>query len=177
MIQYETKRLLLQTKDEFAFEEILQFYQENKSHLEPFEQTRPLDFYTPEYHLKTLSIEKQLTKSHRYLRLWLSLKENPNTIVGTICFSDIFRQSAYLGYKMDHRFTNRGYCYEACQKGILIMKEDYKLLQLKASVLPENSASIHLLDKLGFLCQGLENHTISINKKDVYHLRYEKLLY
>ena len=110
MFQYETNRLLLQTKTEPEVLSILQFYEENKSHLEPFEETRPENFYTPEYQLKMLSMESQLTKSHTYLRLWLSLKEDPNTIIGTICFSDIFRHCAYLGYKIDYLYTGNGYC-------------------------------------------------------------------
>lgn len=176
MIQYETKRLLLQTKNEMDYREILRFYEENKFHLEPFEQTRADDFYTPEYQLKILSMESQLTRSHNYLRLWLSLKEDPKTIIGTICFSDIFRHCAYLGYKIDYRYTGHGYCYEACKKGISIMENEYDVTRIKASVLPDNIPSLHLLERLNFIFQGVEKHPVSINHQTYYLSHYEKLL-
>ena len=176
MFQYETNRLLLQTKTESDFLSILQFYEENKSHLEPFEETRPENFYTPEYQLKMLSMESQLTKSHNYLRLWLSLKEDPNTIIGTICFSDIFRHCAYLGYKIDYRYTGNGYCYEACVKGMEIMKNEYHVNCIKASILPDNLASFHVLKKLGFTFQRMQLHPTSINHHFYYLHDYQKLL-
>lgn len=176
MIQYETKRLLLSTKNEFAFQEILQFYQENKAHLEPFEPTRSDAFYTPEYQLKTLSMETQLTKSHNYLRLWLSLKDDPNTIIGTICFSDIFRNRAYLAYKMDYRYTGNGYCYEACNKGLSIMKDSYDVDCVIASVLPDNTPSLQVLKRLDFLYKGIEKQAVSIQNQEYHLLRYQKSL-
>ena len=176
MLQYETKRLLLKTEFETSWCKILDFYEKNKQYFEPYEPTRCKDFYTPSYQLTVLSVESQLTKSHSYLRLWLYLKEDPKTIIGTICFSDIFRQSSLLGYKMDEAYTKHGYCYEACEKGLSIMKTDYHLNKVVASVLPHNLPSIHLLERLHFTNRGEQKDLIEINHTMEKVLLYEKYL-
>ena len=173
---YETERLILKTETEESWIKILDFYEENKKHLEPFEMTRDHNFYTPTYQLKTLSIETQLTKSYTYLRLWLYRKEHPKQIIGTICFSDIFHVTAYLGYKLDHRFLKQGYCYEACKKGIEIMAFQYGVSTIKALVMPTNIDSIHLLERLQFQCLGEEKTLTEIHYRKEKMLRYELYL-
>ena len=170
---YETKHLILRTEAEQSWHRILDFYEENKEHLEPFELTRDSNFYTPTYQLKILSIETQLTKSNTYLRLWLYRKQNPKQIIGTICFSDIFHGTALLGYKLDYRFLKRGYCYEACKKGIEIVTSYYGVSTIQASVMPSNLSSIHLLERLQFQYLKEEPTFTEINGKPEKMLRYQ----
>lgn len=168
-----TKRLILKTETEMAWHKILEFYEENKKHLEPVEPTRDIHFYTPTYQLQTLSIEHQLMKSKTYLRLWIYLKKNPQNMIGTICFSDIFHETAYLGYKMDYRFLKQGYCYEACKHGMDIIQSQYDVSKIKAYVLPSNLASIHLLEKLQFHRAHRDFKTSSIYGEEQSMLLYE----
>ena len=168
-----TKRLLLKTETEMAWHKILEFYEENKKHLEPVEPTRDTHFYTPAYQLQTLSIEHQLMKSKTYLRLWIYLKKDPKNMIGTICFSNIFHKTAYLGYKMDYRFLKQGYCYEACKHAIDIVQSEYDVSKIKAYVLPSNIASIRLLEKLQFHQNTSHSKSSSICGEEKSMLLYE----
>lgn len=176
MAHYETERLILKTEFEHSWYKILDFYEKNRSHLEPYELTRPSDFYTPTYQLKLLSAEAQLTKSHSYLRLWLYKKEALQDPIGTICFSDIFQHSANLGYKLDKDHLHYGYCYEACQKGLLIMKQEYHLHQILACVAKDNLPSLRLLQRLHFTYHKQESTPVEINHTLQPMLLYKKQL-
>lgn len=178
-IWYETKRLILKTEFERSWSKILSFYVQNKERLEAYEPTRHADFYTISYQISYLAFEHRQTKNHSLLRLWLYSKENPNEILGTICFSDICYSSfcsASLGYKLDHSATGHGYCTEACQKGLEIMKQEYGLHRIEARVMPSNTPSIALLDRLHFQYEGLERKSVEINHKWEDHFRYSLLL-
>lgn len=172
-----TERLILKTETEMAWHKILEFYEENKKHLEPVETTRDTHFYTPAYQLQTLSIEHQLMKSKTYLRLWIYLKKDPKNMIGTICFSNIFHKTAYLGYKMDYRFLKQGYCYEACKHAMDIIQSQYDVSKIKAYVLPSNIGSIRLLEKLQFHqnTSGLKNSSIYGEEKPMLLYEYSEI--
>lgn len=178
-IAYSTKRLILKTEFERSWSKILSFYIQNKKRFEPYEPTRSSDFYTAAYQLSYLSFEHRQTKNHNLLRLWLYTKENPEQILGTICFSNICYgalQSASLGYKLDFSAVGQGYCTEACQKGLEIMQNEYGLHRIEARILPSNSPSKAVLNRLHFHYEGLERKSVEINHQWEDHLRYSFLL-
>lgn len=152
MIELETKRLLLKQEGIEAWEDILEFYKKSINFMDTYDMKIPQDFYTKQYQLARLSMEMQLTKSRSYLRLWLFEKEKSDQRIGTICFSDIFGKIATLGYQIDPVFRRQGYCVEACEQGLAIMKEQYGLDKIQAQVSSKNVPSIKVLEHLGFSC-------------------------
>lgn len=152
IIKCETKRLLLKQEGIEAWEEILEFYKKNMENSNTYDMGIPKDFYTKQHQLVRLSIEAQLTKSRSYLRLWLFEKERVDQRIGTICFSDIFGKTATLSYQITPLFQKQGYCVEACEKGLFIMKEQYQIKKVKAKVFEGNLPSIRVLKHLQFSC-------------------------
>lgn len=176
--QYETPRLLLKVLHTDATEKVLEFYEENKAQFEPYELTRPKNFYTLKYQNASLAYEYDQILKQKGLRLWIFPKEDPEQIIGCISFSNIAKgpfQSAIFGYKMHHSYQKQGYCYEACKKALSIIFNDYHLHRIEAKILPENVPSIKLIEKLGFQFEGIEYECAQVNHVFRDHYRFSLL--
>jgi len=157
---YETDRLFLQimTPTEANAAAVLKFYQRNKQVFEPYELDRPKDFYTKSYQYALLQAEQNMFIDHETIRFWIYEKADPYTIIGTVGFHNIKKTIYYccdIGYKMDIGYWNRGYATEAVRGCISIVCDELDLHRVNAYVLPENQASIRLLNRLGFNDEGL----------------------
>ncbi|MCR4566541.1 MAG: GNAT family N-acetyltransferase [Pseudobutyrivibrio sp.] len=64
---------------------------------------------------------------------------------------------AELGFCISSKHWRKGLAYEVCRKVIDMAMEDYRLTSLIARCNPENIASRHLLEKLGFEVVGYED--------------------
>ena len=173
--KYETSRLLLKTMEPFQAKEAMAFCQANKSFHGPFEPTRDDTYYTESYQQKVLAIEQVEMDQLRMLRLWMYLKDDPSRPIGNFALSNIVRGaflSCFLGYKMDHRHLRQGYMQEALEKGIDIAFNDLGLHRIEANVMPRNTASLNLTEKLGFQKEGLALKYLKINNRweDHYHM-------
>lgn len=156
---YQTQRLWLKVLNERNGRAVCEFYKRNREHFEPFEPERAPGFYTSEFHRRNLAAEHRQYEQQRYLRLYLYRKENPEQIIGSICFDHIYFgsfQSCTVGYKLDKDFLGQGYMLEALTYSLKnIIFGEYGLHRVEALVVPENTASIHLLERLGFEKEGV----------------------
>ena len=117
--------------------------------------------------------------NRKHLRYHIYLKEQPEEIIGTVCFSNIRKApfySATLGYKIDKRYRRLGIATEAISFCLNKMKSEYGLHRIECRVLPDNTASIALLRSLGFFEEGIEREGVEIDGTLRDHLRFAKLL-
>jgi Acetyltransferases, including N-acetylases of ribosomal proteins len=174
-LMYQTERLILKVlRPDYACN-VLQFYQRNKDFFEPFEPDRIPTFYTENFHHTNLSYEYNLFSQSRYLRLWIFEKEGTNEIIGTICFSNILKgafQSCMVGYKLDEAYCHRGYAKEALEYAVQLMFNQYGMHRIEALVLPTNKPSIRLMERVGFINEGMAYQSVKLNDKWEDHLRY-----
>lgn len=63
-------------------------------------------------------------------------------------------QTAYLAYELGTAFWGRGYATEACTRIIQLLFDDYSVTAISAEVDTRNTASIGLLERLGFVRSG-----------------------
>lgn len=166
-LTYETDRLLLKIlrpTPENAMA-VLDFYNRNQLLFERYEAKRPENFYTAEYQNAVLSCEYNLTLRLQSLRFWIYEKDQPDVIIGTVCFYNI-THSIYdcckTGYKFDQNYQGRGYAKEAMQFGIAMMFEQLHLHRIEAYVMKDNAPSIHLLMALNFEYEGTCRKVIRI---------------
>lgn len=172
---YETDRLILKVLRPEAAKKVLCFYLDNKELFEKYEARRPDNFYTAKYQKSVLLCEYNLTVQLSAVRFYVFLKEDPERIIGTVCFRDITRsiyESCEVGYKFDERFWHHGYATEALIEGIDIMFGDLGLHRITACVMPENTPSIRLLESLYFKREGLLRQNARINGKWSDHYLY-----
>ena len=155
--QYQTDRLILKVLSAQDAPMVYQFYLQNQNFLEPFEPARPNNFYSESFHHSNLSYEYRGFLNMSYLRYWLFTKENPDTPIGTFCFSNIIRgafQKCTLGYKLGKSYCHLGDMQEAISHIIPHVFKDLKLHRIEAYVQPENQPSVNLLSRLGFKEEG-----------------------
>ncbi len=174
-ISHETDRLILKTlkKDDAAM--VLSFYEDNKSHFEPWEPLRDPNFYTLPYHRTSLTVEHNLMSEGKHIRYWIFLKDNPHEIIGCFCFQNLLKEpyrSCCLGYKLSNRHLHQGYALEALTKGIDVLFQEHRIHRIEAFVMPENKPSRHLLRHLGFQNEGLSYSYARVQGVWTDHCRY-----
>ncbi|MCR5667333.1 MAG: GNAT family N-acetyltransferase [Eubacterium sp.] len=155
---YETDRLIIKVLDESYATQVLRFLHNNRDIFEPYEPLRPQNFYTINYQKTMLRTEFNLATKQAFVRFWIFAKSNPNQIIGTASFHNI-RKSSFMsfeiGYKFDKFYQKQGYATEAITFLCDMAFYDMKFHRIEAYVLPENTDSRNLLDRVGFTNEGL----------------------
>jgi ribosomal-protein-alanine N-acetyltransferase len=81
-------------------------------------------------------------------------------------------QSAYVGYWIDEATAGQGYMPEAV---VLLMGaafDDLRLHRIQISIIPRNSASRRVVEKLGIRDEGVAQRYLEINGTWEDHIRY-----
>ncbi|MCR4611318.1 MAG: GNAT family N-acetyltransferase [Lachnospiraceae bacterium] len=175
---YETDRLLLKICGEEIAEDVLVFDLHNAKEFEAVEPIDVDNFYKLDHHRNILRYEYKKMLQLSIVRFWIYRKEDPDNIIGTVCFRNIAKpiySACQVGYRMDKAFTGYGYCTEALRAGINIMFNDLGLHRIEAMVLPDNEASIAILRKLGFKKEALLREKLMIQGVWRDHFLYSLL--
>ncbi len=154
----ETDRLIIKTLPASYAVKVLQFYEDNKDFLEPFEPERQPYFYTKHHQKQLLRWDQEGFHRLTSIRLWIFAKDNPEIPIGTISISSIVRgvfQSCFIGYKISEDQSAKGYMTEALFKVIEYIFAELKLHRIEANIMPKNIASLNLVKKFGFRNEGL----------------------
>lgn len=171
---YETDRLILKVLDGTYAEQVLDYYIRNKNFLKEWEPKRSDEFYTVETHENQLKKDLKEIEEKRAFRLWIFKKgDTSSRIIGTVAFNHIIWGSflsCIAGYKLDNEEMNKGYITEALRKGIDIMFNEYKLHRIEANILPRNTRSLRVVEKLGFYNEGTAFKYLNINGKWEDHI-------
>lgn len=170
-----TDRLILKVENSSKAEEVLEFYSKNRELFEQFEPTRPNNFYTLAYQAASMNYEYNAAIKGKTLRYYIYLNEQPDTIIGSVNFSQIMHgpfSRASIGYKLDADYHGHGYAFEACQAAITTIFSDYRIHRLDARVALNNIPSIKLLERLDFCYEGIEYQGVEVNGTFIDHYRY-----
>lgn len=81
-------------------------------------------------------------------------------------------QSSYLGYWIDEAHAGNGYMPEAVVCVLRHAFEDLRLHRVQISIIPRNSASRRVVEKLGVRDEGLAQRYLEINGVWEDHLRF-----
>lgn len=165
--EYKTKRLILKVLEpsEQNAKKVLDFQKKNRDIFEHYEAMRPADFYTQEYQNRLLTCEYSLALQKKTIRFFVFEKENPNQLIGTICFYNIVHyiyDRCETGYRFDYDYWHQGYAHEAMTYGISLMFEELNLHRIEAYVMEDNTPSIRLLKNLHFEYEGTCRKSIRI---------------
>jgi len=172
-VYLETPRLVLKTLTPSASSKVLEFYINNKDFLEEYEPERLPYFYTKQHQKQLLRWDLDGLHHLALVRVWIFKKEDLLTPIGTIALSNITRgvfQSCFLGYKIDKANKQQGYMTEGLSRMIDYAFSDLKLHRIEANIMPQNTASINLVKKIGFKEEGLARKYLQINGKWEDHI-------
>ena len=170
-----TKHLVLRVENENKANEVLALYDRNRASFERFEPTRPAGFYTIDYHAAMLRREYKAYTLDTFLRYYIYKASHPSRIIGAINLNLMHDGSmpyAEMGYKIDAFYQNQGYAYEACLAAIEVLVKDYDIRRIDVRIHPDNTPSIRLASKLGFVPVRLEPQSANVMGHYVDLVRY-----
>ncbi len=158
--------------------QVTDYYQRNRSFLEEFEPKRSEDFFSIEHQKKILKKEMIDFKEGVSAHFYLKPVENPDDIIGAIGLSGIVYGSfcsAYLGYKLDKNFVGRGFTTMAVEMMVEYAFKELELHRIEANVIPRNKASLRVLEKCGFVNEGLSKYYLNVHGMWEDHIRMVKI--
>lgn len=177
LFEYTTERLILKVLTPEHAARVLAFQLQDKELFEYYEADRCPNFYTFEHQKKMLEYEFRLALKKLNIRFYVFLKEDPTTIIGTICLYNI--TSTYkrceIGYKFASHFHGNGYAFESLLKTIFIAFDELGLERIVAHVQETNISSIRLLEKMGFQKEGICRHHLYLKGQWTDHLQFSLL--
>ncbi|WNR42083.1 GNAT family N-acetyltransferase [Paenibacillus roseipurpureus] len=158
-----TKRLSLVQLGPSSSELVVDYVKRNRTFLAPWEMERDEAYYTKAFHAELLNIEAKLIEDGHLFKVWMLYEER---IIGSIALSNVVRgafQSCHLGYRMDGTLVNQGLMTEGIQAVITYAFDVMKLHRIEANIMPSNTASLRVVEKLGFYNEGLAHKYLKIH--------------
>jgi [ribosomal protein S5]-alanine N-acetyltransferase len=179
-IELQSERLTLKVLDPSYAPIVLDYVLRNSAFFQEWSPTADPAFYTLAFQRERLGADLALIDEERLLKLWLFKKEDRafQTIVGEVVFQNIIRgafQSCHLGYKIDQQQLDQGFMTEALRCSIRFVCGELKLHRIEANIMPRNVRSRRVVEKLGFIDEGLSQKYLKINGVWEDHIHYVML--
>ena len=89
LLKYETNRLILKVLGPDYAADVLRFYLDDKELFEKYEIDRCQGFYTEGHQRTILNLEYSLCLKLQLVRFYVFLKEDPESIIGTVSLYEI----------------------------------------------------------------------------------------
>ena len=161
-----TSRLIVEHMAPGHAEALADFFQRNEQHLAPWDPPRPAGIMEPAFW--TAECERAVEDyEHGVVVRWvLRLRTAPERLIGRINYTQIARgpfQSCMLGYAIDHAHEGRGLMREALEATVEHVFAVLKLHRIQANYVPHNARSGRLLERLGFVNEGLAKDYLFID--------------
>lgn len=178
MLSYETERLNLQILTPLQADRVTAYLLRNRAFHRAWFPVREDDVFTRKSQEKILRYEYSEFEAGRALPFWLSLRDEPERVIGRIILSPIIRGafcSAIISYHLDEAVIGRGLAFEAGQAVIDLAFSTFGLHRIEANILPENERSIALVTRLGFELEGMSRRYLQIDGQWADHLHFVRL--
>ncbi|HVM35606.1 MAG TPA: GNAT family protein [Actinomycetota bacterium] len=146
----------------------------DRTYLEPWEPRRSESFWTFDAQQALIEADRRAAAEDRAYALGVFLPDEER-LVGRVALSNIVRaswQNATLGYFIGQHFTGRGLATQAVRLVLQVAFENLSLHRVQAAAMPRNSASIRVLEKAGFVHEGMARRYLEINGIWEDHLLY-----
>lgn len=171
----QTENLILRLIHINEAEKLLDFELRNRNRFEKVSGTRSQDFYTLETRRNMIERSISAYANQSMIRFGIYLLDD-ETLIGSIALNDVIWSPAllctYLGYMIDQDYQNKGYATEAIQVMCTYAFDTLHLHRIEAGVMPSNIASQKVLEKNGFIQEGLARKNVHINGAWQDHLIY-----
>ncbi|HUL97392.1 MAG TPA: GNAT family N-acetyltransferase [Usitatibacter sp.] len=135
------------------------FLRENfEGHLDRWSPPAAPAFFTESFWRERLAGALEEFNSGRAVRFVMQPGAADGPIVGTCNYTNIVRGpflACYLGYQVARSHEGRGFMAEALRATNAYMFDGLRLHRIMANYRPENGRSARLLERLGFVREGL----------------------
>jgi len=161
-----TARLIVEHMAPGHAEALADFFRRNEQHLARWDPPRPAGITAPEFWTAECGRAVEDYGHGTVVRWVLRLRAAPERVIGRINCTQIARgpfQSCMLGYAIDHAHEGRGLMREALEATIEHVFAVLKLHRIQANYVPGNARSGRLLERLGFVSEGLAKDYLFID--------------
>lgn len=162
----KTGRLILRFGTDDDVEAMVRFRVENREHLGPWEPERNDYFFTDDAWRRRFRLSAQEAQRDEAYSFVLFPIEEESRVIGVANLQDVYRhfsQSATLGYSIDRGYQGQGLMTEA---GCAVLWFAFSVLglhRIEACYMPTNRASARVLEKLGFVREGLLRQSLLVD--------------
>jgi len=159
------------------FSEWAALREESRDFLTPWEPTWPADDLTRgafRRRLKRYAEDQRTDTAYAFL----IFRESDRAMVGGLTLANLRRgvaQAGSIGYWVGHRFARQGLMTAAVRTLIPMCFDTLRLHRVEAACIPDNTASVRLLEKTGFQREGYAREYLCINGVWADHLLYARL--
>ena len=177
MFAFETDRLRLAVLRKSEAPRVAGYFIKNRDFHKKFSQTHEESYFTVPEQRKYLAFDCDSFLDGSLVPLWIKLKDT-DEIIGRISFFNLAyggMMSCAVGYHLDRDHTGKGYMTEALDASCSFMFKEYKMHRIEAFILPENEASIRLVQRSGFAGEGIRVSYMHINGQYRDHEAFYKL--
>lgn len=147
--------------------DILQLEKKNQEFFQAYTIKRSPDYYTISFHKDLINQKMEKAKKDSEYNFGI-FKIDDDELIGTISLFRILRgplQSALVGYSLDKDHNGKGYATEAVKLVVNYAFTTLQLHRIEAGVMPHNIGSIRVLEKAGFIQEGISKSNVKINGK------------
>ena len=144
-------------------EALYAYYEENAGHLAPWEPLRDPSFYTRESIRRLVADRLGAYVEGRSLHL--SALDVDGRMVAECDFTNIVRgpfQACTLGFSVAKAKQGQGIMTGVVKRGTEIVFSEFGLHRIMANFMPRNTASARVLEKCGFVREGLARKYLKI---------------
>jgi [ribosomal protein S5]-alanine N-acetyltransferase len=149
----------------------------SRDFLTPWEPTWPVDDLTRGAFRRRLKRYSEDVRSDQSYAFFVFRRED-SALVGGLTLANVRRgvaQAGSVGYWMGRPFVRRGYMTAAVKAVLPFAFATLRLHRVEAACIPTNEASIHLLEKCGFVREGYAREYLCINGVWQDHLLFARL--
>lgn len=174
-VELNTERLCLRDLSPADAEMFCKFLLKNKEHFSESGPAYSDEYVDVEFHRKQLVRSQTESLDGRHYKFGIFRNDESDTIIGTAALSNIVMGnfcSCFLGYRIDKDECSKGYATEALKEVILFAFGKLNLHRIEANIIPGNTASIRVAEKLGFVYEGASEKYLLINGNWKKHLHY-----
>jgi ribosomal-protein-alanine N-acetyltransferase len=152
-----TDRLVIRPPEIADVPRVVEYYSENRAHLQPFSPTMAADLFDEATWVEQVRLRAQEFAAGESLRAFLFAQAGPRAIVGNLNLTQVHRgafQSCVLGYNLAADQQGHGYMTEAVRGAVAFAFKTWNLHRVAANYMPRNSRSATVLDRCGFKIEG-----------------------
>lgn len=177
-MKIESAHLILRSPNPADAGMIGDYYTRNRDFLREFMPARPGEFYTEHGQEEQLKCQLEEWESGRSFRFYISPVREEKRIIGFVALNSVVMNafcSCYLSYQLDKDYINRGLTTEAVEAAVKFGFRTLRLHRIEANIMPGNIRSIRVVEKCGFVNEGLSKQYLKINGVWEDHAHYVKL--
>jgi ribosomal-protein-alanine N-acetyltransferase len=166
--EIETPRLALRLARPGMEAAMARFLEENfAGHLERWSPPPASAFFTTAFWAERLAVSVEEFNADRAVRFVLQPKGSESgPVLGTANYTNIVRgafHACHLGYQIARDHQGRGLMSEALRASNAFMFDAMRMHRVMANYRPENARSGKLLERLGFVREGLAREYLFID--------------